>query len=111
MPRPDQADPHHRQTATAALAYVRGPHLRKCPFRAAAIRGRASGHTLPRGAAPAPERPQMILLTGLLRGTGILCRAALSTVGAEDGYLHAPVLLAIAARFFVVHRLVFAQTH
>src|SRR5579863_1191184 len=47
----------------------------------------------------------------LLCGARILRLGALAAVCAEDGYFHAAVLFAIASRFFVIHRLVFAETH
>src|SRR6266404_6068848 len=46
----------------------------------------------------------------LLGRAGVLRRCALSSIRAEDGYFDATILLPIIARFFVVDRLILAES-
>src|SRR5260370_18673824 len=71
---------------------------------------RESGHTLTPAAIARSWRRLKRCVAGLLCGTGVLCCRAWPAVRAEDGHLHAAVLLPVVPGLFVIHRLVLAES-
>src|SRR5260370_12434473 len=79
-------------------------------LRSRAFDSRIEGHTLPSAGRLSPSR-RRILCCSLLRGAGVLRCGALPAVCAEDSHFHASILLPVVSGLFVVHRLVFAESH
>src|SRR5258708_40130623 len=64
----------------------------------------------PAAVGRSPRRTNTYAWSVLLRGAGALGGRALATVGAENSYFNATVLLPVVSGLFIVHRLVFAES-
>src|SRR5258708_19556706 len=105
----------HSNTISNRIIPARSANARPAPaycerslFRKSSIRSR---DTPPGFAAIARSSRRVNTVTGLLCGAGVLRRGAWPAVRAEDGYFHTAVLLPVVAGLFVVHGLVFAESH
>src|SRR5258708_19438995 len=86
------------------------PNRARCPLFGKSSLQRESGHTLTPAAIARSWRRLKRCVAGLLCGTGVLCCRAWPAVRAEDGHLHAAVLLPVVPGLFVIHRLVLSES-